>query len=240
MKDLSHTYTHYGDRLRRRRRFRAWTIVLGFWAVVTIAAKDWQPERAIASQLGALVALPLYEISSRVSGSAAPAALPSGAGRTEAGDWFAGENVARWNKIFRYAKRYGIAPDLAAAIHDEALAAKLDPELAFRVVRLESRFVERARSPVGAVGLTQLMPATARFYEPGVTRDSLYERHTNLRIGFRYLRDLIRQYRSVKVALLVYNRGPGAVLAAQEQGLDPSNGYDTIVLRGYRGRGVVR
>jgi soluble lytic murein transglycosylase-like protein len=83
------------------------------------------------------------------------------------------------------------------------------------------------------------MPATARHFVPGVTRERLYEPHLNLRIGFRYLRGLIREYKSLRLALLVYNRGPVAVRASLQQGDDPSNGYERLVLGSYRGRGTV-
>jgi soluble lytic murein transglycosylase-like protein len=107
-------------------------------------------------------------------------------------------------------------------------------------VRLESRFNHKALSPVGAVGLTQLMVPTARGYVPGVTRDDLYDRDLNLTIGFRYLRDLIKMYKgNVQLALLVYNRGGVAVELDRELGINPSNGYDRIVMKDYKGKGVL-
>jgi soluble lytic murein transglycosylase-like protein len=84
------------------------------------------------------------------------------------------------------------------------------------------------------------MPATARFYEKGITREGLYDPNVNLRIGFRYLRGLVKEYKGdVNLALLVYNRGPVAVERARAGGDNPSNGYDRIVTRGYRGKGTV-
>jgi soluble lytic murein transglycosylase-like protein len=84
------------------------------------------------------------------------------------------------------------------------------------------------------------MLPTARFFQKGITRDELYTRDTNLRIGFRYLRTLVREYKgNVQLALLVYNRGPQAVQNSRDQGLDPSNGYERVVMKGYKGRGVV-
>jgi soluble lytic murein transglycosylase-like protein len=148
-------------------------------------------------------------------------------------------DLRRWHRVYRFANRYKITPELAGSIHDAAVAEGIEPELAFRLVRAESEFNERAKSPVGAVGLTQLMPSTARHYVSGVTREQLYDRDLNLRVGFRYLRGLITEYKSLRVALLVYNRGPVAVEAAQEQGLDPSNGYERVVLGDYRGRGTM-
>ena len=62
----------------------------------------------------------------------------------------------------------------------------MEPGLAFRLVRVESRFDTRAKSTAGAVGLTQILPSTARLYEPGLTPRQLYDRDTNLRLGFRF------------------------------------------------------
>jgi soluble lytic murein transglycosylase-like protein len=84
------------------------------------------------------------------------------------------------------------------------------------------------------------MVPTANFYQKGITRERLYRRDTNLRIGFRYLRGLIREYKGdTNIALLVYNRGEVAVRAARQQGVNPSNGYDRIIMRGYRGKATV-
>jgi soluble lytic murein transglycosylase-like protein len=152
----------------------------------------------------------------------------------------ANAQLARWNKIFTYSSQYRISADLAADIYDISQAEGIAPDLAFRLVRVESEFNERATSPVGAVGLTQLMPETANWFEKGVTRARLYDRQTNLRVGFRYLRTLIKEQKgNVKMALLVYNRGPVAVNAARANGENPSNGYDNAVTRGYKGSGVV-
>lgn len=152
----------------------------------------------------------------------------------------ANAQLDRWHKIFGYSSTYRVAADLATSIYDISLAEGIEPELAFRLVRVESEFNERATSPVGAVGLTQLMLPTARYFQKGITRDELYDRDTNLRIGFRYLRTLVREYKgNVQLALLVYNRGPAAVESSREQGLDPSNGYERVVMKGYKGRGVI-
>lgn len=148
-------------------------------------------------------------------------------------------DLGRWHRVYSFASRYRITPELAGAIHDAAVGEGIEPELAFRVVRVESEFNERATSRVGAVGLTQLMPATARHFVPNVTRKQLYNRDLNLRVGFRYLRGLIKEYKSVRLALLVYNRGPVAVQAALDSGQDPANGYERVVLGDYRGRGLL-
>lgn len=150
------------------------------------------------------------------------------------------ESLTRWHKVYTYANRYRIRPELAGKIYDAAIKAGVEPELGFRVVRVESEFKVTATSPVGAVGLMQLMPATARWLEPNTTLDDLYNPDVNLRIGFKYLRGLIREYKGdVGLALLVYNRGPVAVRKAVAMGIDPTNGYERVVMRGYKGRGII-
>jgi len=141
----------------------------------------------------------------------------------------------RATAIIEFSSRYKISADLAAAIYDVALPEGVDPDLAFRLVKVESNFTPRAKSRVGAIGLTQVLPSTARLYEPGLTVEQLYDRDTNLRVGFRYLRDLLERYdNNLERALLAYNRGPGKVEELIGAGKDPRNGYSTSVMRGYR------
>jgi soluble lytic murein transglycosylase-like protein len=137
----------------------------------------------------------------------------------------------RLDRIYRNSARYGIPADLAAAIEDIAMAEKIKPELGFQLVNAESQFNPRAVSPVGALGYTQLMPATARILMPGITRDKLFERDTNLRLGFRFLRQLLEKYNGdMHLALLAYNRGPDRVDALVRNGINPNNGYVQLVL----------
>jgi soluble lytic murein transglycosylase-like protein len=147
----------------------------------------------------------------------------------------------QYNRAFRilgYTTRYDISPRLATKVFDAAMIARVDPELGFRLVRLESEFNPRAVSPAGALGLTQLMPTTAARFERGLTRDRIMDEGTNLKIGFRYLRLLLDMYDGdVRLALLAYNRGEYAVSRDLLEGRDPGNGYDRIVARGYTGPG---
>jgi soluble lytic murein transglycosylase-like protein len=143
--------------------------------------------------------------------------------------------LERANAIIDYSTHYNIAADLAAAINDVALSEGVDPGLAFRLVRIESGFTLNAKSKAGAVGYTQVLPSTARLYEPGLTNKQLFDRSTNLRLGFRYLRDLLERYDgNLRLALLAYNRGPGKVQELLDAGRDPQNGYSTAVLKGYK------
>src|SRR5581483_670518 len=101
----------------------------------------------------------------------------------------------RADKIIQYSTKYGVTAGMAGKVFDASLREGLDPELAFRLVRLESEFNEHAISKTGAIGLTQLMPSTAKLYEKNVTRDQLFNGETNVRIGFRYLRTLLDMYK---------------------------------------------
>ncbi len=143
--------------------------------------------------------------------------------------------LARAEEIITFSDRYQIPADLAALIYDTALREAIDPDLAFRLVKVESGFNRRGLSRAGAVGLAQVLPATARTYEPGITIEGLYEPATNLRIGFRYLHDLFLTYGDLRLALLAYNRGPTRVAELLGEGQDPGNGYAASVMRGYRG-----
>jgi len=123
-----------------------------------------------------------------------------------------------------------VSPELATEISVAALRHDIDPEIAFGLVRAESSFRNTATSPVGAVGLTQLMPRTASWMQPGVSRAELRNPSTNLDIGFRYLRYLLDKYDGNEdLALLAYNRGPGTVDRALRRGMNPDNGYAAFV-----------
>lgn len=150
------------------------------------------------------------------------------------------EYLNRWQAIQSYSTRYRIKTDLARRIYDASIAAGIEPELGFRVVRVESVFDPRAVSSAGALGLTQLMLGTARAFEPRVTREDLLDPDVNLRIGFRYLRGLIKQYKGdLMLALVAYNRGPVAVERSLAMGISPANGYEKLITRGYRGNGIL-
>ena len=224
-------YVHRGDLERRQAKVRRWRMLLTSGAVgavvLLLGAQVFQERAATASTFS--FGLPGESRRLREELDAAKGELQ-----------LAQAQLDRANQILSYSSRYRISADIATSIYDIALAEGLEPDLAFRLVRVESQFNEKATSPVGAIGLTQLMPATAGFFQKGITTKQLYDRETNLRIGFRYLRTLINENEgNLKLALLVYNRGPAAVNRARAAGLDPANGYDRMVAGGYRGSGVV-
>ncbi len=144
--------------------------------------------------------------------------------------------IERLERVNGLSSKYGIGADLAMAIEEIALAEEVEPGIAFEMVRVESEFKARAVSPVGAIGYTQLMPATARYFAPGITRQQLFERDTNLRLGFRYFRSLLDYYHGdVRLALLAYNRGPVTVDRLLKAGIDPGNGYASTILGAGKG-----
>jgi soluble lytic murein transglycosylase-like protein len=143
------------------------------------------------------------------------------------------EDAERNNHVERAVDRYGISRDLAEDIFDAARAANIEPRLAYGLVKTESTFNERAVSPVGARGLTQVMPRTAAWLVPGTRTQDLFDRQTNLKLGFTYLDQMIAKYKgNVRLALLAYNRGPGTVDKVLKKGGNPDNGYADKVLRG--------
>jgi soluble lytic murein transglycosylase-like protein len=83
----------------------------------------------------------------------------------------------------------------------------IDPKLLHALIIVESAYDPNAVSPVGAAGLTQLMPGTAR--ELGVT--NRFDVEANLRGGARYLALQIARFGDLRLALAAYNSGPGRV-----------------------------
>jgi soluble lytic murein transglycosylase-like protein len=131
------------------------------------------------------------------------------------------------------AAEFKVPVDLAADIHEAAVTNEIDPRMAFGLVRAESRFRPTIVSPVGAVGLTQVMPATAKWLVPGTSKADLKDPETNLKVGFKYLRSLLDQYDGNReLALTAYNRGPGTVAKLLKRGRNPDNGYAEMVMTG--------
>ncbi|MGI1678284.1 MAG: transglycosylase SLT domain-containing protein [Cellvibrionaceae bacterium] len=97
-----------------------------------------------------------------------------------------------------------------------AKKTKIDPTLLFAIARQESAFAADARSPAGAMGLMQLMPATAKqtARKIGVrhtTRDLIKPSH-NINLGSRYLDELLQQFDGNRIlAAAAYNAGPNRV-----------------------------
>ena len=103
--------------------------------------------------------------------------------------------------------------------HRDALVAAarqwdLDPALVYSIIRQESRFMPEARSRVGATGLMQLMPATAKWvarqipvqpYNPTMLRQP----EVNIQMGAYYFRRVLDDLGHPMLAVAAYNAGPG-------------------------------
>jgi soluble lytic murein transglycosylase-like protein len=92
-------------------------------------------------------------------------------------------------------------------IEEHATAHAVNPELVRAVIQAESAFNPRARSHKGAMGLMQLMPATAAEFS---VLDP-YDPRENIRAGVAYLKQLLVKYADESLALAAYNAGPAAV-----------------------------
>jgi peptidoglycan lytic transglycosylase len=96
-------------------------------------------------------------------------------------------------------------------------AKGVDPYLIAAIIREESQYDVKAVSRVGAIGLMQVMPATAnnvaqRVGLPAVGREDLFDQETNIRIGVRYVEQLLEQFSGNLVYTIAsYNAGPIAV-----------------------------
>lgn len=117
------------------------------------------------------------------------------------------------------------------AIEAYSIAYEVDPKLVKAIIAIESCFDKKAVSAVGARGLMQLMPATAK--ELGV-KDS-FDSNQNIRGGIKYFSQMLKRFNdNTELALAAYNAGPGAV--EKYGGIPPfaeTKGYVKKVLKRY-------
>jgi len=128
-------------------------------------------------------------------------------------------------------KRIDAGPDAEKVLSDAAQAYGIEPAFVRSVAQIESGLRQRAISPKGAIGLMQLMPATAADLQVNPN-----EAAANASGGARYLRELLLRYQGDSVlALAAYNAGPGAV--HKYKGAPPyqeTRRYITKVLEEYK------
>jgi soluble lytic murein transglycosylase-like protein len=109
---------------------------------------------------------------------------------------------------------------------------RIDQELIHVVIRAESNYDAFAISSAGAMGLMQLMPATARQY--GV--NNVFDPAQNIEGGVRYLKDLVRLYKGqTRLVLAAYNAGQEAV--RKYMGIPPypeTKNYIAGIMKTYR------
>ena len=135
-----------------------------------------------------------------------------------------------------------LSPDeevrLAHQVYNYSKHLELDPLLVISVIRVESDFSAEAVSPMGARGLMQVMPSTARFITeaqgwtwPG--EECLFEPSFNIRLATVYLSGLLSKFGSVEDALIAYNCGEGALRQMMSTGEPIPRAFSRRVLTVY-------
>ncbi len=122
-------------------------------------------------------------------------------------------NTAERNPLFAAWQRYPMPHKAEVLGNSQRYGA--DPAYVYGLIRQESRFVTAARSGVGASGLMQIMPATARWTAKKIgmtdfSPDQVYDSHTNVVLGVNYLNLALEGFQNSKpLAAAAYNAGPG-------------------------------
>lgn len=108
--------------------------------------------------------------------------------------------------------------DYADKIHENAYKQQLDQAIIYGLVRRESMFDEKAQSPVGALGLMQVMPRTGRQIAreikfPWKSKSALLEAPTNIKFGTYYYKQMLDKFDGhYALAAAAYNAGPHRVI----------------------------
>jgi len=128
---------------------------------------------------------------------------------------------------------------VAAAIVREAKIQGIDPNLVMAVIHIESRGNTFALSPVGAMGMMQIMPSTGEELAAQLDihwrgAQTLFDPLANVRMGVAYLKQLESRYGNMATALAAYNWGPGRIDSKIRRGVAVPASYSGSVLATYR------
>jgi soluble lytic murein transglycosylase-like protein len=129
--------------------------------------------------------------------------------------------------------------EVATTIVREAKIHGIDPNLVLAVIHIESRGNTFALSPVGAMGMMQIMPPTGeelaeKLDIPWRGSQTLFDPQANVRMGVAYLKQLESRYGNMKTALAAYNWGPGRIDSKIRRGVTVPASYSGSVLATYR------
>jgi soluble lytic murein transglycosylase-like protein len=219
---------------------------------MTQAAEAAKVGATAAASLGAAHDPSSYFDGARMSGSRAFASSPSpfstDASVVTVPAPYDAKDPRRYAKVRSILISQGARAKVVDLAIKEAIAQNADPLLVLAVIKQESGFSTRATSPVGAIGLMQIMPDTGRGL--GVRDASLlYDAKTNLHAGVKFLKSLWGEFvggqmslaginpfssHQVKAAVAAYNAGAGAV--EKYNGVPPyreTQGYVKAVLGYY-------
>lgn len=137
--------------------------------------------------------------------------------------------------IGRNARNVGLSDYVTSAFPQMAVPTEHGPSwtMIHAITRQESQFDRQATSPVGAKGLMQLMPGTARETAPraGLSYNygNLIDPNYNIALGSTYFGQLMTQYNgSYVLSVAAYNAGPGNVNKWLRANGDPRNGADVL------------
>lgn len=122
-----------------------------------------------------------------------------------------------------------LAQDIARSIYKWSRVYDRDPDLMIALIKVESNFDPKQVSPMGAEGLTQIMPFWYDIFK--IPKGSFFEIDTSIEYGFRILALYEHHYQSIELALAAYNRGHYRIESDLTTGKDPTtNGYASKVL----------
>jgi soluble lytic murein transglycosylase len=127
---------------------------------------------------------------------------------------------------------------LATTLVSEAVRHEMEPSMVLAVIQVESGGYHLAVSPVGALGLMQLLPSTAEELAHKLEidwrgPDTLFDPVTNVTLGIAYLKQLSDRYGSFSTALAAYNWGPGRIDRRLRKGVKLPSLYPEQVTRAY-------
>ena len=106
----------------------------------------------------------------------------------------------------------------------------VDENLIFAIIKAESNFDKEIVSNKNAKGLMQIMYSTAKDVanelKIDILEDDLYNEEINIKIGTKYISDLINKYKNIELACAAYNAGSGNVDKWIDQGVIHADGSD--------------
>jgi soluble lytic murein transglycosylase-like protein len=134
---------------------------------------------------------------------------------------------------------------VAEVVWEECAKRKIDPLLVLALIQVESGFQYAAVSPMGARGIMQIMPDTARSLthsvggeygiRPAAFRpEALDDPLLNIRLGVYYLHGLKTQFQDLNLTLSAYNFGPAELQNRLDNNLDYSSDFAALVLDAYQ------